>query len=74
MSRIRDIDIEKVLIDSKYKPYLYEALIELDKEFDINGWSKFLKPNHIENIYYPYQIININLFWNINSSEKKNDT
>ena len=36
MAHIRDIDIDKILIATEFKPFLAEALIELDELFDEN--------------------------------------
>lgn len=51
MSIINKIDLDKLKVDSVYKPYVAEALISLDNHFDEMGWDKFLKPAHIENLY-----------------------
>ena len=51
MAHIRDIDISKLNIDESLKPYIAEALIELDDLFDEKGWDKFLSSRQIEGLY-----------------------
>ena len=51
MSIINKIEIDKLKVDSSFKPYIAEALIALDNHFDEMGWDKFLKPAHVQNLY-----------------------
>ncbi len=51
MAHIRDIDISKLNIDVSLKPYIAEALIQLDDRFDEKGWDKFLSKKQIEGLY-----------------------
>ena len=51
MAHIRDIDIDRLNIDESLKPYIAEALIQLDDLFDEKGWDKFLSPKQIERLY-----------------------
>lgn len=51
MAHIRDIDISKLNIDVSLRPYIAEALIQLDDLFDEKGWDKFLSEKQIEGLY-----------------------
>lgn len=51
MAHIRDIDIGKLNVDESLKPYVAEALIQLDDLFDEKGWDKFLTVKQIEGLY-----------------------
>lgn len=51
MAHIRDIDINKLNIDESFKPYIAEALIQLDDLYDEKGWDKFLSEKQIKGLY-----------------------
>ncbi len=51
MSIINKINIDKLKVNSAFKPYIAEALIELDNHFDEIGWDKFLSSSHLNNLY-----------------------
>ena len=51
MAHIREIHINRLNIDESLKPYIAEALIQLDDLFDEKGWDKFLAKKQIEELY-----------------------